>query len=121
MITLSGKNKVQMDLYDHVWYATTTCPGMRIGCEHHPEIAGSYEIGKYCIPGRPEYDEERFYVEYVKELSSEPKISYLRDIVRRSENGEWFQLVFYEDDPNDGERKYMYQILKQMTNKLRIE
>lgn len=116
MIMLSGKNKVQFDMYDHVWYATTTCPHMRVGCEHHPEIAGSYAIWKYC-----EHDEDRFYREYIREMTTEPKISRLKEIVKRSDAGEWFQLIFYEDDPNTGERPYLYKILKELTDNVEIE
>ena len=119
MIMLSGKNKVDMSQYDHVWYVTTTCPGMKVGCEHHPELAGSMEIGKLCYGPNADFDE--FYRRYVAELTSEPKISYLREVVKRSEAGEWFQLVFYENEPTDGERPYMYKILKSMTDEVYIE
>lgn len=118
MIQLSGKNNVDMQLYDHVWYVTSTCPGMRVGCEHHPELAASKELSKLCYGDNPDFD--AFYKGYVAELTSEPKISYLRNVVRRSEAGEWFQLIFYEDDPKDGERPYMYEILKTMTNEVYI-
>lgn len=116
MIMLSGKRKVNFDLYDNVWYVTTTCPGMKVGCEHHPELAASKEAGKlYSI------DPKLFYDQYVKELTSEPKVTYLKDVVKRSDAGEWFQFIFYEDDPTDGERPYMYDILKNMTSNVYIE
>lgn len=120
MIMLSGREKIDYEQYDHVWYATTTCPGMPMGCEHHPELAGSYDIGVYCMPGE-NYNPELFYSKYVEELTTEPKLSYLKDLVRRSENGEWFQLIFYEKNPTDGERPYLYDILKGMTNDVFIE
>lgn len=121
MIMLSGRNKIDTETYDHCWFATTTCPHMGPGCEHHPEIAGSWDIGKYCIPDHPEYNEKLFYEKYVEEMTSSPKINHLREIVRRSEAGEWFQLIFYELDPKDGERPYLYNILKGMTDNVRIE
>ena len=119
MIMLSGKKKVDCRTYDHVWYATTTCPGMRTGCEHHPEIAGSKKLEALFYEGKKSPDE--IYAMYVEELTSEPKISYLRELVRRSEAGEWFQLIFYEDSPTEGERPYMYAILKEMTSEVFIE
>lgn len=121
MIMLSPRSKTDLELYDHVWYVTTSAPGIKSGCEHHPELAGSYEIGKYCIPDHPEYDEKKFYELYVKELTSMPKLGYLQDVVRRSEAGEWFQFVFYEEPPTDGERPYMFKILKGMTDQVEIE
>lgn len=121
MIMLSPKSKINYEQYDHIWYATTSAPGKNLDCEHHPEIAGSYEIGKYCIPSHPEYNPEKFYEEYWKEITSEPKISYIKDIVRRSEAGEWFQLIFYEQDPTEGERPYMYKLLKSLTDNVYIE
>ena len=119
MIMLSGKNKVDCSLYDNVWYVTCTCPGMRQGCEHHPELAASKQTEALCYADQPDFD--LFYKRYVEELTSEPKFSYLKEVVRRSEAGEWFQLIFYEDDPTDGERPYMYEILKKLTDKVSIE
>jgi hypothetical protein len=116
---LSGKKQVDCQQYDHVWYVTHTCPGMKTGCEHHPELAASKKTCNLCYP--PHTDLDLFYKEYVRELTSEPRISKLKQIVERSEAGEWFQLIFYEDDPNDGERPYMYKILKQLTNDVYIE
>lgn len=119
MIMLSGKRKVDCETYDHVWYATTTCPGLKVGCEHHPELAGSKKLEALFYAGvKPA---EEIYATYVQELTSEPKISHLRELVRRSEAGEWFQLIFYEDSPTDGERPYMYDILKEMTSEVYIE
>ena len=119
MIMLSGKKKVDCMQYDHVWYVTTTCPAMKQGCEHHPELAASKEAHNLCYG--PNSNHEEFYKRYVAELTSEPKISLLKDIVRRSDAGEWFQLVFYEDDSNEGERPYLYSILKGLTNDVHIE
>lgn len=119
MIMLSGKNSVDTSLYDHVWYVTTTCPGMRTGCEHHPELAVS--LNTHLAISRGLITPEKFIEQYLAELKSEPKASYLRELVERSEAGEWFQLVFYEDDPDAGERPYMYSLLKGMTDNVYIE
>lgn len=119
MIMLSGKNKVDCSQYDHVWYVTCTCPGMRQGCEHHPELAASKETHSLCFGANPNFEE--FYKQYVKEMITEPILSRLKDLVKHSEDGEWFQLVFYEDSPEEGERPYLYAILRAMTEKVFIE
>ena len=100
MIVLTSIYKVDCESFDHVWYVTTTNPGMRVGCEHHPELAASKEAGKLYYAG----DEKGFYEAYVRELTHAPKLGYLMEVIRRSELGEWFQLVFYEKEPTDGER-----------------
>ena len=119
MIMLSSKNKVDCQQYDHVWYCTTTCPGMRQGCEHHPELAGSRELHALWYKGG--FSEEELYAMYVKEMSTSDKLLNLLEVIRRSDNGEWFQLIFYENDKNDGERKYLYDIIKKYTDNVYIE
>lgn len=119
MIMLSGKNKVDTELYDHVWYVTTTCPRMRVGCEHHPELAIDYAFHLAICKGQ--ITESEFVEEYIKELTSPPKLSHLKELVKRSEAGEWFQLIFYEDSMNEGERKHLFSILKKMTDNVDIE
>lgn len=118
MIMLSPQSKINFELYDVVYYATTTCPRMREGCIHRPDIAGSKGLYKYIYEL---HDEEKFYAEYVKEMRSEPAFSKLKEIVAESSMGKWIQLIFYEEDANDGERKYLYSILKEMTNDVKVE
>lgn len=119
MIVLSGKKKVDLNQYDHVWYVTTTNPGMRVGCEHHPELAAPMKLHTDICRGL--ISEEEFCTHYVKMLRTPEKQLLILDLVSRSEMGEWFQLIFYEDDMRDGERKYFYEILKEHTENVRIE
>lgn len=119
MIMLSGRDKIDTVMYDKVWYATHTCPGMGPGCEHHPELAASQETCNLCYPPNP--DPEEFYRRFVEELHSEPWQTHLRNLVKMSDAGEWIQLIYYELDKNDGERKYVYEVLRTMTDKVCIE
>lgn len=117
MIVLTSIYAVDCTTFDHVWYVTTTCPGMRVGCEHHPELAAS----KYAHSLYYNGDVDGFYKTYVKELSTAPKLNDLLEVIRRSDLGEWFQFIFYEKDPTDGERPYLYAIIKKYTDNVRIE
>lgn len=119
MIMLSGVDKIDFQQYDMVWYVTTTCPNMCVGCEHHPELAASKNLYKYCYGDNK--DLNKFYEEYCKELTSEPKLSNLKKLVEMSNRGMWVQLIFYEKDMHDGERLYMYNILKKLTANVYVE
>lgn len=119
MITLTGKNKVDTSMYDHVWYTTTSNPGMRVGCEHHPELAASLNLHCAILDGA--ITEDMFIEKYISEMTSHPKIDALLEVIKRSDAGEWFQFIFYEDSAEDGERKYLYDILKQYTNNVTLE
>lgn len=118
MITLCGRDAIDTKLYDKVWYATHTCPGMGPGCEHHPELAASQETCNLCYGESPDNDE--FYRRFVQELQSEPWQTHLRNLVELSNKGEWIQLIYYELDPNEGERKYVYDALRKMTSDVNI-
>lgn len=117
MIVLTSIYKIDCETFDNVWYCTTTCPGLRVGCEHHPELAASREAGKIFYSG----DEKGFYDAYVREMTHAPKLGYLMEVIRRSDLGEWFQLIFYERNPDEGERPYLYEIIKKYTDNVRIE
>lgn len=118
MIVLCGRDKIDYS-FDKIWFATHTCPGMGPGCEHHPELAASEETFQaYYASGN---DSEVFASRFREELESEPLHTHLVNLVKLSDAGEWIQLVFYELDPQDGERKYMYDVLRNMTKDVMLE
>lgn len=118
MIMLSGKKKVDVNLYDYVFFATTTCPGMPVGCIHRPDLAAPKSWERLCYNGETERFLEMYESMWHTDLD---KINALRDLVELSESGKWIQLVFYEDDCNDGERPILYKILKEWTSNVKIE
>ena len=121
MIVLTSRKNANFELFDHVWCCNITCVGMPMECEHHPELAADKDDGAYCIPGNPLYDEEEYYRRYVAKMKSEPTFSKWKEVVKRSDNGEWFQLLFYEDLPSEGERPHLYKILKELTSNIKLE
>lgn len=121
MIVLTSRKYANFELFDHVYCCNISCVGMPRECEHHPELAADYADGSLCIPSSPDYDEEEYYRRYVNKMSSEPTISKWKDLVKRSDAGEWFQLLFYEDLPTEGERPHLYKILKGLTDNVRLE
>ncbi len=120
MIMLCSRKDIDTFTFDKVWFATHTCPGMGPGCEHHPELAASEETCRLCYP--PNADEEEFYRRFQQEIRSEPWQTHFKNLVKMSdEEGLWIQLIYYEKDPHDGERPYVYEVLKQMTNNVVIK
>lgn len=116
MIMLCGRENIDAFTFDKVWFATHTCPGMGPGCEHHPELAASEETCKLCYP--PNRNIELFYERFCMELRSEPILSHLKHIVELSNKGEWIKLIYYEKEHTDGERPYVYKVLKEMTDEV---
>ena len=119
MITLSSVRNVDASTYDNVWYVTTTCPNKKCGCEHHPELAADYATHRALMDAKISI--EQFNAEYISKMKSSEVWSKWLEVVKRSEEGEWFQLIFYEDPVTDGEASLLYDLLKDVTSKICID
>ena len=115
MIALSYRGQIDTEMYSRIWYPTHTCPGMQLGCEHHPEFAASKELGSECY--NPNNDAKAWVLKYEKEFRNTPsKMKALKDLVALSDSGVWIQLLFYEKTSDVSEGSALYRMLKEFTD-----
>lgn len=114
MIVIATRRDVDLDTYDEVWYPTTTCPGMQIGCKHKPELGPSKYTSKYYYETK---DLDGFMKRYAQELECNTKL--LQDVVKYCED-KWVEMVCYEEDPRESDIYLLYQALAKLTSNIRI-
>lgn len=120
MIMLTYWKNVDLQEYDIAYYATHSVPVScrRHGVIHRPDLGPSQSLADAYYKGR--VNDETFYSMYEDELRN-TKMDKLKELVAESDNGKWIQVLFFEKLPTDGERPYMYKVLKELTQKVNIE
>lgn len=114
MIVIDTIPNIDLELYDEVWYPTCTNPGMRVGCNWHPEIGPSRE----CFSLWHKTKDEVLVSElYAQEL--EAKDRTLRDVVNYCKD-KWVQMVCYEPNPYESDIYILYAALSKYTKDIKI-
>ena len=114
MIVIDSCSNIDLELYDEVWYPTYSCPNMRVGCKHKPELGPSKASVNYFYKTS---DLSGFYELYAKELMSKKDVlssatEYAKD--------KWIQMVCYEPNPEESDIYVLYLALRKYTDKIKL-
>ena len=116
MIVISGVSDIDTEQYDSVWYITNNCPNMKIGCEHHSELAPF--IGDYMKYRRGDMSLSELLNEYGQALWAGKYKSIIDELIEMSEQGKWIQLVCYCKDYTKCHRFILYKYLSTYYNQV---
>lgn len=116
MIVVSGINEIDFEQYDEVWYITNNNPNMRIGAQHHKELAPF--IGSYMKYRQCEITLQSLLTEYGNALWSGKYREPIADLIKKSDSGKWIQVVCYCPNYLDCHRYVFYKYLSTLTDKV---
>ena len=118
MIMLTYWKNKNLREYDKAIYTSASVPARctQPGIEHWKQLAPSGELCK--LWGKvPETDWGAKYAEELRTVL----LPELMKLVELSESGMWIQVLFFEESQEDGERPWMYQVLKELGTDVYIE
>lgn len=116
MIVISGISEIDTEQYDYVWYITNNCPSMKVGCEHHKELAPF--IGSYMKYRKDLISLDNLLNDYGQALWAGKYKEAIDKLIYLSEQGKWIQLVCYCSDYTKCHRYVLYKYLSMCYNQV---
>jgi uncharacterized protein YeaO (DUF488 family) len=116
MIIISGIKDIDFAQYDQVWYITNNNPNMRVGAQHHQELAPPANYYYQYRQGAISLDS--LLNEYGSKLWSGVYKEAIDNLIGLSESELWIQLVCYCTNYNKCHRYVLYRYLKEIYDKV---
>lgn len=109
MIVISNAKNVDIPQYDEVWYITNTTPKIVVGAIHRQDLAPM--PGIYWKYRRGEITKSELLNLYGNDLWSGKYKEVIDELLTKSREGKWIQLVCYCDDLEKCHRYVLYRYL----------
>lgn len=110
MIFISSVKDIDTNQYDEVWYITNNNPNMRVGCQHHKELAPFIsDYMKYRQGSLPLIE---LLNRYGQALWSGKYDEAIDELIYESRQDKWIQLVCYCDNYEECHRSILYRYLE---------
>lgn len=118
MIMLTYWKKKDLREYDKVIYTSKSVPARctQPGIEHWNQLAPSDELHSLWCKN-PSAEVGKMYEQELRTVL----LPELMKLVELSEKGTWIQILFFEENPEDGERPWMFKVLSDFTKDVYIE
>lgn len=110
MIVISGVDRIDSELYDKIWYITNNTPNMKIGAEHHAELAP--DPTQYYMYRNGQISVEQLLNMYGNDLWTGKYNCAIAELIKLSDDGNWIQLVCYCHDAMKCHRYVLYRYLR---------